>query len=105
MKNLLPAFVCFTLLLSCGLAKKMDVPTANSSAPSEPFSMTASSEGLVVEGSLVEEDQNRNIDVFLDDQKIPWNTVELLDPDKIQSIDVTRAKDGRRGTVRIYSKP
>ena len=83
----------------------MDVPTANASVSSEPFSTIAPSEGLVVEGSLVEEDQNRNIDVFLDNQKIPWNTVELLDPDKIHSIDVQKRKDGQRGTIRIYSKP
>lgn len=105
MKNSLAALLILLLLSSCSAVKSSQNMTVDSSDQSEKFTMTSSSDALVIRDDLNSDDRSRNVVVYLDGQKIPWESVGVLDPKKISSIKVERAKDNQKGVIRIYSKP
>lgn len=105
MKIFLAALLIFLLLSSCSAFKSSQIITVDSSDQSDKFTMTSSSDALVIRDNLKSNKRSRNFVVYLDGQKIPWESVTVFDPKKIKSINVDRAKDNQKGVIRINSKP
>jgi len=105
MKNSLSALLILLLLSSCSAVKSSQNMTVDSSDQSEKFKMTSSSDPLVIQDDLNSDERSRNVFVYLDGQKVPWESLGVLDPKKISSINAERAKDNQKGVIRIYSKP